>query len=138
MRAGGRESPRFPVAWPTEIKGYGLKRQPVVGPQAKSDLVAIKAEEGLILAGRLGREIKNLLDLPLHAIAELIPDPPGVGPRYMVDLDAGYVAIYWIVDPPSKLSGAGPALWIERVVSRAAVEAALQRHAPAEEDPDRP
>jgi hypothetical protein len=102
---------------------------PIVGPPAKADILKIK-QGNRRLAKRLTRKVNGLLDKPLDEIEELIPDPPGIGPRYMVDLVDGYVVVYWILSPPDELRGARAALWVERVILRKILEEAFAARAP--------
>jgi hypothetical protein len=127
-RHGGfRYSPPIGVTWTT------LGSEPIVGPDALGDLRGIREQHGRLRAWRLSHAIANLSYEPLSVTAEKIRDPPGVGPRYMCDIGFGYVAACWVLAPPPEWSGAGPRIWVERVVLRAEVEAAVLALAPDDE-----
>jgi hypothetical protein len=115
----------FPVARPAGVTWvWRPDPEPIVGPPAKDDLREIK-QGNRRLARRLLREVMNLLDRNPSKVAKKIPDPPAVGPRYVIDLCEGYVAVYWVLEPGDDARGAGPAMWVERVILRAELEAAL-------------
>jgi hypothetical protein len=120
----------FPVSGPVGVTWTTLGSEPIVGPDAIVDLRAIREEHGRLRAWQLSHAIGNLSYQPLNVTAEKIPDPPGVGPRYMCDIGFGFVAVCWVLAPPLERSGAGPRIWVERVVPRAAVVAALQALVP--------
>jgi hypothetical protein len=120
----------FPATDPGRPEWSWPATEPIYGPEARRDLGMLALHDQLRLAERLIKAIKKLLYSAApsrHGV--LIPDPPGVGPRYFVDIREGYVAVYWVLEPPPHVSGAGPALWIERVLTRAEVEQALRDQA---------
>jgi hypothetical protein len=127
------DEPReFPVSWPVGVSWSGLAVEPIVGPSAEADLREIRKQHRF-LGRRLVRNIRRLPDQPLTLSCKLIRDPPDVGPRYACDLDKGYAAVCWILAPPAELSGAGPRLWIERVILWTTLSNALGAIAPAGE-----
>jgi hypothetical protein len=103
---------------------------PKIGKQARRQLDTIKAENRG-LAKLLTEQIVGLLDEGRTFDALLIPDPPRIGPRFMVDLDKGYVAVYWVVLP---IGHQVPVLWVEQVILRSSAEAKFANLAPSEED----
>jgi len=121
-------SPGFPVSEPEGIDWRSLRDMPVIGREADEEIAAIRSQDRRLWK-ELVRMINRLLDRPLSKIAEKISDPPGIGPRYLIDLKDGYVAVFWVVDPPANLSGSPRAVWIERVVLRTTLEAAFAAHA---------
>jgi hypothetical protein len=125
---------RFPVYGPRGVTGWWLRRpEPIVGPDAEADIREI-ARHDRGLARGLMRDVMELLDSRPSMFAEPVRDPPGVGPRGMMDLRKGYVAVFWILRPPPKSPGAGPALWVERVVLRSVLEHAFAELPPDSED----
>lgn len=119
----------FSISPPSGVSWSWPATEPIIGPDAKQDLREIKKHDRA-LAKRVGREITSLLDRPLAQLDTRLPDPPGVGPRYRVDLVDDYVAVYWVVLREDRADGA---VWIERVVIRAVLEQAFVQIAPSED-----
>lgn len=107
-------------------------RDPIWGPEALRNLAEIKEKSRKLAAG-LARDVAGLLYERPSQRAEKVPDPSGVGPRYMLDLREGYVAVFWVLPPDEVHRGAGPALWVEQVRLRSDLEAALIAMAPSDE-----
>ncbi len=103
---------------------------PIIGNQARRQIDKIKADDRR-LARRLTERIVGLLDEGAILDAELIPDPPHIGPRYLVDLLDGYVAVYWVVIP---LGHRVPVIWVEQVIPRRTAENMFAELAPSERD----
>lgn len=100
------------------LRWSGPETRPDYGPDAEVDLQAI-ADQNFGLAKRLIRLIDKLLyEATPSTSAVLIPDPPGEGPRYFIELRDGYGAVYWVVPPPVQRSGSRPRIWIERVLAK--------------------
>jgi hypothetical protein len=123
------ESHEFPVFRPVDVRWFGPASEPIIGPRAEADIKAIRKKrpilEHRILGRRLVQKIKRLLDSPVSITGVLVPDPPGVGPRYACDLDDGYAAVCWVLEPPAGMTAAGPAVWVEQVVLWSTLEEAL-------------
>lgn len=105
----------FPASPPTGVRWEWPATEPIIGPAAEADIRVVRQADRR-LAKRLVRSIGSLLDHPVSARSALIPDPPGIGPRYASDLGNGFAAVCWVLQPPPEYSGSGPALWVERVV----------------------
>jgi hypothetical protein len=121
--------PTFPVFEPQGVTWRWPIREPIIGPEAKADLLGIK-EQSKWLARKLGREVAELLLNDLSKRREEVPDNPRR--RYLVNLQYGYCAVFWVLAPPREMSGAGTAVWIERVVPRSELDAAFRRITPEE------
>jgi hypothetical protein len=106
-----------------------LQLTPIIGKQAKRQLLEVKADDRG-LARRLTERIVGLLDDGVIFDPYEIPDPPRIGPRYLVDLGDGYVAIYWVVRRPGHRM---PLIWVEQVMSQSTAEGMLTDLAPSEE-----
>lgn len=121
---------------PPAIGGAGWawqgRPEPIIGPDAGADLRKLREQHGRWLAKRLTSEVRGLLDRQPSRYAVRVCDPPGVGPRYWVDLGNGYVVVYWVLEPPPEARGAGPVLWVERVLSWDEVREALEAMVPDE------
>ena len=114
---------------PGSVSWTGPATKPLFGPDAEADLQTI-ADDNFRRAKRLLKMIDRLLYASRPSIdAMRIPDPLGVGPRYFVELRDGYGAIYWVLEPPGHMSGAGPAIWIERVIATAHLAQAFAEQA---------
>ncbi|MGA8234055.1 MAG: hypothetical protein WB795_21440 [Candidatus Acidiferrales bacterium] len=109
------QKPGFPASQPTGVRWEWPATEPIIGPAAEADIRLIRQGDRR-LAKRLVRSIGSLLDHPVSARSTLIPDPPGIGPRYASDLGKGFAAVCWVLQPPPEYSRSGPALWVERVV----------------------
>lgn len=127
------------VTWPDHVEWPWLGSESILGRPAEEDLLEIKSHDRG-LARKLTAEAARLARNPLLVqIAEEVPDPPGIGPRYMVDLSNGHIAVLWVLTPPPQFSGAPPAIWVEQVTTRERLEAALKAEAVDKEvDPGGP
>jgi hypothetical protein len=114
----------FPASEPTGVRWEWPATEPIIGPAAEEDIRLVRQGDRR-LAKRLVRSIGSLLDRPVSAYSTLIPDPPGIGPRYASDLREGFAAVCWVLQPPPEYSGSGPALWVERVVLWTELRSAL-------------
>jgi hypothetical protein len=101
---------------------------PILGKQAKRQINEVKTEDRG-LATQLTERVIGLLDDGATFDAELIPDPPHIGPRYLVDLLDGFVAVYWVVFLPGRRV---PVIWVEQVMLRSEAEDMLAELAPTE------
>lgn len=108
----------------------GPSSTPIIGKQARRQIEKIKGEDRR-LAKRLTRKIVEMVDEGMLRNAELVPDPADVGPRFLVDLLEGYVAVYWVVFPDGREI---PVIWVEQVKLRAQLEAELVQLAPSQEE----
>ncbi len=100
----------FPVFSPLDVTWFGPASEPIIGPQAQADIEAIRKNhgvEGFLLARKLVKKIEGLLDHPVSITSMRVSDPPGVGPRYACDLDDGYLAVCWVLEPPAEMKPAG-------------------------------
>src|SRR3954451_23326097 len=92
----------FPIFEPAGVRWQWPIREPIIGREAKADLLRIK-EQDKWLARKLGREVAELLLNHLSKRREEVPDNPQR--RYLVNLQAGYCAVFWVVAPPRAMSG---------------------------------
>lgn len=113
---GDAENHGFPAVPPRDLPWRWRSAQPILGPEAEADLRSIRSRDRR-LARRLTEAVVGLLDWRSSEAALPIPDPPGVGPRYAVDLGDGYAGVCWPLRPPPEHARDGAVIWVERVVT---------------------